>query len=34
MNNTLPSEVSPAENADPEYEEAQKRVRKIKKFYK
>lgn len=34
MNHTLPSDISPAENADPEYEEAQKRVKKIKKFYK
>lgn len=34
MNNTLRSDIPPAENADPEYEEAQKRVRKIKKFYK
>lgn len=34
MNHTLPSDISHAENADPEYEEAQKRVKKIKKFYK
>jgi len=34
MNNSIPSDVRPVENADPEYEEAQKRVRKIKKFYK
>lgn len=34
MNHSIPSDIQPAANADPEYEEAQKRVRKIKKFYK
>ncbi|MDZ4747859.1 MAG: 2TM domain-containing protein [Saprospiraceae bacterium] len=34
MNHSIPSEITTAANADPEYEEAQKRVRKIKKFYK
>lgn len=33
MNQTTPK-VQPVKSGDPEYDEAQKRVRKIKKFYK